>query len=88
MKAQVPISVYILLCLIIGAVFMVLLLAMTGLGVASRFLHAILRPGLQLAELMKFGTEGLRASVIVVIGNGLFYGVIAFVVMLWLRRRQ
>ena len=88
MDDQVPIGVRrALSCLIIGAGLTFLFLLMMGLGVAPRTLHIILRPGLQLAKLMKFGVESGPASILVVVGNSLFYGAIAMVIMLLAKKR-
>ena len=72
--------------LVFGAVSTFILLVMMGFGVAPRFLRTILWPGLQLAEMLSYGVDDWHASVLAVVGNGLFYGTILFVVTLVVRK--
>lgn len=84
MKDEVPSAVRrILPCLLVGAAFTFVMLMMMGFGVASRFLRTILWPGLHLVEILGYGINDWHASVLVVVGNSLFYGAILFVVMLF-----
>jgi hypothetical protein len=88
MRAQVPISVRCILpSWIIGIAVTTVLLMLLVAGVASPLVRPILRPGLLLAGLMKYGEWDWQASILVVLGNSIFYGAIVLVIMLVMRKR-
>jgi hypothetical protein len=88
MRAQVPISARCILpSWIIGIAVTTVLLMMLVAGVASPLIRPILRPGLVFAELMKYGEWDWQASILVVLGNSIFYGAIVLVIMLVIRKR-
>jgi hypothetical protein len=62
---------------------------MLGAGVRSRLLLALLRPALILVELMgyRWDVHEWRASILVAIVGGIFYGTIVFVIMLFVRKQ-
>jgi hypothetical protein len=53
----------------------------------SPVVRPILWPGLCLAELLKYGEWNWQASILVVLGDSIFYGAIVFVIMLLARKR-
>jgi hypothetical protein len=88
MRAQVPISARCILpSWIIGIAVTAVLLMLLIAGVASPLIRRILWPGLLLAELMKYGEWDWQASILVVLGNSIFYGAIVWVIMLVVRKR-
>ena len=88
MRAQVPISARCILpSWIIGIAVTTVLLMMLIVGLASPLIRPILWPGLFLAKLMKYGEWDWQASILMVLGNSIFYGAIVWVVMLMVRKR-
>ena len=88
MKAQVPISVrYLLPSWVIGTAITAVLLTMLAAGVMSPLLLVILRPGLLLAERMGYGMHEMRAYILMVFVDSIFYGAMVFVIMLMVMKR-
>jgi len=87
MKARAPISVRnVLPCWIVGIAVTTVLLIMLVHSSISPVVRPILRPGMLLAELLGYGEWDWQASIVVVLGNSIFYGVIAMVIMKLVRR--
>lgn len=66
----------------IGMAVTTVLLIMLGSGLTLPILRAILWPGLFLAGLMNNGESDWQASILVPLGNSIFYGAIVLVIKL------
>lgn len=60
---------------------------MLAAGVTSPLLIALLRPAFLLAEYMGYGMHHLRAYVVMVFVQSVFYGAIVFAIMLLVTKR-
>ena len=72
----------------IGTVIVIVLFVLGDTGIASALPQTLLSPGLLLAGFIGYGAHDLQALALAILGDSLFYGALALVVLSIVRACQ